>query len=65
MGNFTGYFAPNSTVTKEEFEEGLNRQTLYLLALFLGRLVASYINKFGFRRIGIRMSAAIRLHYLT
>ncbi|EHK40810.1 multidrug resistance-type transporter protein [Trichoderma atroviride IMI 206040] len=38
---------------------------LYMFALFLGRLGLNYINKFAFRMIGIRISSAIRLHYLT
>lgn len=41
------------------------KRSLYLLILFLARLGCSYFNKFGFRMIGIRISAAIRLHYLT
>lgn len=32
--------------------------------LFLGRFVLNAINKFVFRMIGIRLSSAIRLHYL-
>ncbi|KAH7027485.1 P-loop containing nucleoside triphosphate hydrolase protein [Microdochium trichocladiopsis] len=64
VGQFTSYFTPNPTITQEEFQAGLNRQSLYIFLLFLGRFVLTYINKFSFRMIGIRMSAAIRLHYL-
>lgn len=33
--------------------------------LFLARLLLNYTNKFAFRMIGIRLSSAIRLHYLS
>lgn len=38
--------------------------SLYLFALFLARLVLATIHKLAFRMIGIRLSSAIRLHYL-
>jgi ABC-type multidrug transport system fused ATPase/permease subunit len=42
----------------------IDRLSLYIFALFVVRFGCDYINKFAFRMIGIRMSAAIRLHYL-
>ncbi|KAK3394135.1 P-loop containing nucleoside triphosphate hydrolase protein [Podospora didyma] len=48
----------------EAFEQQVNRMSLYMFALFIARFGLNYINKFCFRLIGIRMSAAIRLHYL-
>ena len=38
--------------------------SLLMFALFLVRFGLGSINKFAFRMIGIRLSAAIRLHYL-
>jgi ABC-type multidrug transport system fused ATPase/permease subunit len=64
VGNFTSYFTPGAAPSQEEFKAMVNRQALYIFALFLSRFGASYINKFCFRMIGIRMSAAIRLDYL-
>ncbi|KAH8675568.1 P-loop containing nucleoside triphosphate hydrolase protein [Xylariales sp. PMI_506] len=64
VGNFNGYFVPGSGVTQAQFESGLNRNALYLFALFVAKFGLGYITKFSFRVIGIRMSAAIRLHYL-
>ncbi|KXJ91481.1 P-loop containing nucleoside triphosphate hydrolase protein [Microdochium bolleyi] len=64
VGDFTTYFSPNTTVTQEQFQTALNRNSLYIFCLFLARFTLTYINKFCFRMIGIRMSAAIRLHYL-
>ncbi|KAH7120551.1 multidrug resistance-type transporter protein, partial [Dactylonectria macrodidyma] len=42
----------------------LRRNSLLVFALFLARFVLGSIHKFAFRMIGIRLSAAIRLHYL-
>lgn len=64
VNQFTNYFRDSSTVTQEDFERLLTRQALYIMALFLGRWILSTVNKFCFRMIGIRLSSAIRLHYL-
>lgn len=65
VGNFTSYFTPGAAPSQAEFNAVVNRQALYIFALFISRFGAGYINKFCFRMIGIRMSAAIRLHYLS
>ncbi|KAL2154906.1 hypothetical protein VTH82DRAFT_3582 [Thermothelomyces myriococcoides] len=62
IGEFTGFTAEAADL--EKFRETLNRMSLYMFALFISRFGLNYINKFCFRLIGIRMSAAIRLHYL-
>ncbi|KAJ9157754.1 ABC transporter transmembrane region [Pleurostoma richardsiae] len=64
VGTFNDYFVPGTTTTKAEFMRIVNRQALYIFLLFIARFVLNYINKFSFRMIGIRMSAAIRLAYL-
>ncbi|KAI0007485.1 P-loop containing nucleoside triphosphate hydrolase protein [Xylariaceae sp. FL0662B] len=64
VGNFTSYALPASSLTQEEFRSALDRNALYLFLLFIARFVLTYINKYGYRMIGIRMSAAIRLDYL-
>ncbi|KAK3906663.1 P-loop containing nucleoside triphosphate hydrolase protein [Staphylotrichum tortipilum] len=63
VGNFNNYFTP-SAQSIDEFKAQINRMALYMFALFIARFGLNYINKFCFRLIGIRMSAAIRLHYL-
>ncbi|KAK4236760.1 P-loop containing nucleoside triphosphate hydrolase protein [Achaetomium macrosporum] len=63
VGDFTDYFTPNAQ-SADEFTSQVNRMSLYIFALFIARFGLNYINKFCFRLIGIRMSAAIRLHYL-
>ncbi|KAI1802800.1 P-loop containing nucleoside triphosphate hydrolase protein [Daldinia bambusicola] len=64
VGDFNGYFLPVPTKTEDEFRASLNRNALYIFILFIARLVLTYVNKFAYRLIGIRMSAAIRLDYL-
>ncbi|KAF4495423.1 Leptomycin B resistance pmd1 [Fusarium agapanthi] len=64
VGNFTEYFLPGSTTSQSEFNKSIDKLALYMFALFLGRFVLNSINKFVFRMIGIRLSSAIRLHYL-
>ncbi|WYZ45236.1 hypothetical protein EsH8_VIII_000552 [Colletotrichum jinshuiense] len=64
VGQFTSFFTAGTAITREQFESILNRQALYIMALFLGRWALNSINKFCFRMIGIRLSSAIRLHYL-
>lgn len=66
IGSFNSYAGPadSDPETQAAFNRLLNRQALYMFALFIARFGLNYINKFCFRLIGIRMSAAIRLHYL-
>ncbi|KAI1765345.1 P-loop containing nucleoside triphosphate hydrolase protein [Hypoxylon sp. FL1150] len=64
VGDFTGYFLPVPTVTETQFRASLDRNALYIFILFIAKFALNYINKFSYRIIGIRMSAAIRLDYL-
>ncbi|KAI1431016.1 P-loop containing nucleoside triphosphate hydrolase protein [Xylaria sp. CBS 124048] len=64
VNQFTGYFLDPPTLTRSQFQADLNRNSLYFFLLFLGKFFLSYLNKFAYRMIGIRMSAAVRLHYL-
>jgi len=63
-GQFTDYYSEASSLTRNDFDRLLNRQALYILALFLGRWGLNTINKYCFRMIGIRLSSAVRLRYL-
>ena len=64
VGQFTDYFKDGATITPDHFKKILNKQALYIMALFLARWALNTINKFCFRMIGIRLSSAVRLHYL-
>jgi ATP-binding cassette subfamily B (MDR/TAP) protein 1 len=63
-GQFTDYYNEASVLTRDDFDRILNRQALYILALFVGRWGLNTVNKYCFRMIGIRLSSAIRLRYL-
>ncbi|KZL85788.1 abc transporter [Colletotrichum incanum] len=63
-GQFTNYFMVPPRMTRHEFEVLLDQLSLYMLGLFLGRFILNCINKFCFRMIGVRLSSAIRLHYI-
>jgi len=62
--HFSGYFMPGSTTTKAQFLHILSQQTLYIMYLFIGRWVLSYISMLIFRIVGLRMSANLRSTYL-
>jgi ATP-binding cassette subfamily B (MDR/TAP) protein 1 len=62
--HFSAYFTPDSTTTEEQFLHILTQQTLYIVYLFIGRWVLSYISMLIFRIAGLRMSAKIRSAYL-
>ncbi|KAJ4324676.1 hypothetical protein N0V84_003800 [Fusarium piperis] len=64
VGQFTDYFRDSSTMSPDKFKSILNKQALYIMALFLGRWTLNTINKYCFRMIGIRLSSAIRLDYI-
>ncbi|KAI9154905.1 Multidrug resistance protein 1-like protein 1 [Paramyrothecium foliicola] len=64
VGQFTDYFRDNAAMPQDKFERLLAQQALYIMALFLARWALNSINKFCFRMIGIRLSSAVRLHYL-
>ncbi|RMJ07614.1 hypothetical protein CDV36_012786 [Fusarium kuroshium] len=59
FGQFVGEFTSLTSSMKTT-----QRLALYMFFLFLARFILNSINKFAFRMIGIRLSSAIRLHYL-
>lgn len=63
ISDFNNYATPNAQAP-DEFMAQVSQMALYMFALFIARFGFNYINKFCFRLIGIRMSAAVRLHYL-
>lgn len=44
MGKFTDYFTPGTSVTASEFQDEVDDLTLYLLYLFIGKFVLSYVS---------------------
>ncbi|PYI03929.1 P-loop containing nucleoside triphosphate hydrolase protein [Aspergillus sclerotiicarbonarius CBS 121057] len=64
VGEFSGFVTSNGGVDFDNTEHTLNRLCLFVFALFIARFGLTSIHKFAFRMIGIRLSAALRLHYL-
>lgn len=65
VGDFNGYFVPNSSVSKAAFLAAVSKNALYILYLFVAKFVLGYISTYAIRIAGIRISAAIRMAYLT
>ncbi|KAF4782189.1 ABC transporter transmembrane region [Colletotrichum scovillei] len=64
VNQFNGFTSGDGSVSPDDFKRIADKQALYLFILFLARFALNYVNKFAFRMIGIRLSSAIRLHYL-
>jgi ATP-binding cassette, subfamily B (MDR/TAP), member 1 len=64
VGDFTGYFSPKPTSTKERFMHSVNQNALYMVYLGIARVILSYISMLSIRISGLRISARIRLAYL-
>ncbi|TAQ89536.1 hypothetical protein B7494_g2142 [Chlorociboria aeruginascens] len=74
--NFTSYFLPDTTTTKAEFTQSLDKFTydhdplltwhasLYIVYIFIARWFLSYFATFTFRMISLRISAKLRREYL-
>lgn len=62
--HFSAYFTQGSTTTQEQFLHILSQQALYIVYLFIGRWVLSYISMLIFRMAGLRISAKLRFAYL-
>jgi ATP-binding cassette, subfamily B (MDR/TAP), member 1 len=64
VNDFTAYADPNSDTTIDFFKKSVNKNALYILYIFIGKLVMSYISLFSVRVSGLRISASIRMAYL-
>ncbi|UKZ61367.1 uncharacterized protein TrAtP1_002633 [Trichoderma atroviride] len=64
VGSFNDYFSPSNAVTESQFGDSIDKKALDVVYLFIGKFVLSYIANYLFRITSIRLSAAIRLHYL-
>ncbi|RMZ82567.1 hypothetical protein DV738_g1474, partial [Chaetothyriales sp. CBS 135597] len=64
VGDFNSYFLPNTSTTKAEFLHSVSQGSLYIVYLFIGKFVLSYIGAFCFRIAGLRISGSLRLSYM-
>ncbi|QSZ33883.1 hypothetical protein DSL72_005457 [Monilinia vaccinii-corymbosi] len=65
VGHFSGFYNSDSGETKELFTQAINQNVIYVLYLFLGRLLLDYVAVLGFRMVSIRISASMRIAYLN
>lgn len=64
VGNFASYFTPGSGVSKDDFQHSVNMNSLFMVYIFIGRFVSSYISMICVRISGLRISGALRRAYL-
>ncbi|KAL3449166.1 P-loop containing nucleoside triphosphate hydrolase protein [Aspergillus insuetus] len=64
VGDFNEYFIPGSDTTEEEFKDAVSRSSLFIVYLFIGRFVLTYVSMFSFRMISLKASSALRLQYM-
>ncbi|WAO86381.1 Hypothetical protein NCS54_00365300 [Fusarium falciforme] len=64
VGEFTSFTNGDISEGLDGFRDSLDKLCLYVFALFIARFGLSAIHRFAFRMTGIRISAAIRLHYV-
>ncbi|KAE8135274.1 P-loop containing nucleoside triphosphate hydrolase protein [Aspergillus pseudotamarii] len=57
-GDFNRYFTSNNSVNEDAF------RALYIVYLFIGKFVLTYISMLCFRIISLRASSALRLEYM-
>ncbi|QQK47699.1 ABC multidrug transporter, putative [Penicillium digitatum] len=64
VGNFTEYFIPGSGVTEQSFKSSVNKDSLYIVYLFIGKFALTYISMMCFRLTSLHASGALRLEYI-
>ncbi|KAJ5082179.1 hypothetical protein N7532_011222 [Penicillium argentinense] len=65
VGEFTGFFTPGSSTTQADFKASVSRLSLYIVYLFIAKFTLTYFSMYCFRVISLRVSAALRLEYMT
>lgn len=62
--DFNDYFIPGSGTTERAFKHSVAQNALYIVYLFIGKFILTYVAMFCFRTISLRISAALRLSFL-
>ncbi|KAM3420652.1 hypothetical protein BST61_g3908 [Cercospora zeina] len=65
VDNFNDYFAVNSGVSESAFRHEIDRLSLYVVYIFIGKLCMSFLSKYVFRDVGVRICASLRNAYFT
>ncbi|PYH97178.1 putative ABC multidrug transporter [Aspergillus ellipticus CBS 707.79] len=63
VGTFNQYFIPGTGVSEQAFKSTVNQDSLYIVYLFVGKFVLTYVSMFSFRLVSLHASAALRLEY--
>ncbi|EME80591.1 ABC transporter, ABC-B family, MDR type [Pseudocercospora fijiensis CIRAD86] len=63
VNRFNQYFAANSHVSEHSFRHEINKLTLYIVYLFIGKLCMSFVSKYVFRHVGVTICASLRKAY--
>ena len=64
VNEFGNYFLPDTTVTKKQFQDSIDRLALLIFIIFIAKFCLTYVSMLSIRITGLRMSAALRLAYL-
>ena len=63
--NFNEYFEAGAEIPESVFRREINRLTLYIVYIFIGKLAMSFVSKYVFRHVGLVLTAALRKAYFT
>lgn len=64
VNDLTGYFGQIPTISRPQFQAGIDQSVLDLVYLFIGKWAFGYISMLCIRISSIRISSALRLAYL-
>ncbi|PWY75371.1 putative ABC multidrug transporter [Aspergillus heteromorphus CBS 117.55] len=63
VGTFTQYFVPGNSVSEQSFKSTVDKDSLYIVYIFVGKFVLTYVSMLSFRIVSLHASAALRLEY--
>ncbi|CAG7958159.1 unnamed protein product [Penicillium olsonii] len=63
VGDFNSYSLPDTPLNEHTFKSSINKSSLYIVYLFIGKFVLTYIAMICFRIISLFASASLRLEY--
>ncbi|KAL2851265.1 P-loop containing nucleoside triphosphate hydrolase protein [Aspergillus pseudodeflectus] len=64
VGTLNQYSTPGSALEEGQFTRTINRNSLYIVYLFIGKFVLTYVSMVTMKLISLRASASLRLEYL-
>ncbi|KAL2858513.1 P-loop containing nucleoside triphosphate hydrolase protein [Aspergillus pseudoustus] len=64
VGTLNQYSTPGSALEEDQFTRTINRNSLYIVYLFIGKFVLTYVSMVTMKVISLKASAILRLEYL-